>query len=67
MIPEVGKYYWIRTYRDDAPWRIAKRVMSRYIKAECCWSIMEDAELADLEYYDSEVNEVGPEIVSPPQ
>ena len=69
IVPEVGKYYWVRVYRNDARWRIARRSMSRKaMVAELCWFIFEgDADDGDLEYYDTEINEVGPEIVPPPQ
>jgi hypothetical protein len=63
MTPRLGKYYWIRLYRDDAPWQIAIRAIS--VKAnnfEYCWRIIG----SDLEYWDTEVNIIGPEIVPPP-
>lgn len=65
--PEVGKFYWIRLYRDDAEWRMAKRDFSnKAMVAERCWFVFDtDPDTCDLEYYDTEVNKVGPEIVPP--
>jgi hypothetical protein len=59
--------YWIRLYRDDAEWRIARRSFSmKSMTAELCWFLFDDDPVdADLEYYDTEINEVGPEIVPP--
>lgn len=66
MIPEVGHYYWIRLYRDDAAWQIARWDESgQSMTGEHVWFIFAEPEFADLEYYETEVNEVGPEIVPP--
>ena len=66
VIPEVGKYYWIRLYRDDARWQIARRAMSsKSMIVEQCWFVFDEPDLADLEYYYTEVNEIGPEICPP--
>lgn len=65
----VGKYYWIRLYRDDAEWRVALRYLNTQTYV---WLVIDDnptnTDSPYIEfYYDTEVNEVGPEIVPPPQ
>ncbi len=61
---EVGKYYWIRLYRDDAQWQPAQRVGNNDPRNPDEWWLVIGEE---VDYYDTEVNEVGPEIVAPPQ
>lgn len=62
MTPEPGKPYWIRLYRDDAPWQPARYKQSeKCMTVDYCWEILGSEE----EWYDTEVNEIGPEIISP--
>lgn len=61
MKPEVNKYYWVRLYRNDAPWQPARRIVTDYSDLRLGWSIFG----VEVDYYDTEVNEVGPEIVPP--
>lgn len=63
VVPEVGHCYWIRLYRDDAPWEPARRARSENcMTVDYCWLLFG----GDCEYYDTEVNEIGPEIILPP-
>ena len=62
MTPEVGKYYWIRLYRDDAEWRPAQLVTNQD-RNETWWEIIGQTDA----YYDTEINEIGSEIVPPRQ
>ena len=59
---EVGKLYWVRMYRDDAPWEPAKRVESDKCNTlDYCWKLIGN----EVEGWETEVNEVGPEILPP--
>lgn len=62
---EVGKYYWIRC--DDPKWVVALRYLNTQTYV---WLVVveEGPDSPYLAfYYDTEVNEIGPEIVPPPQ
>lgn len=70
MSTVAGKYYWVRL-RAGGRWEPAERVSAD----GCCGSLKsptdtDDAWLVlamDCHLYDSEVNEVGPELIPPPQ
>lgn len=55
---EVGKFYCVRFYRDNAPWQPARRVSTDYGDG---WEVLG----IEPDMYDTEVNEVGPEIIPP--
>ena len=60
MTPEVGKYYWVRFYRDDADWRPAQR-MEDPNNGNQWWEICGE----DIPYHDTELNILGPELIPP--
>lgn len=55
-----GKYYWVRFYRDNAEWEPAQFC---YTSTDGCqnWRRINSEE----EWYGTEVNQIGPEIVPP--
>lgn len=57
-LPQISGFYWIRLYRDNAQWEPAQRVVTDYGDGWRCLGVDDD-------YYDTEVNEVGPQIVPP--
>ncbi len=56
---EVGKFYWVKLGRNPR-WQPAERKVTDYGDG---WLLLG----VDADYYDNEINKVGPEIVPPPQ
>lgn len=55
-----GKYYWVRFYRDNADWEPAELYKILEHGAEI-WARIN----SEVEWYHTEVNEVGLEIIPP--
>lgn len=60
IIPEVGKYYWVRFYQDDAEWEpahlyhISEAGLGHWMRFD-----------SHDPWYDTEINQIGPEIIPP--